>query len=100
MIFTGETIGSEEALACGLVSRVVPADVLLVEARKLADRIAVNPPQTLRLSKRLLREGLHARLPEVLELSAAYQALAHETADHRAALEAFFEKRAPVFTGQ
>jgi hypothetical protein len=36
----------------------------------------------------------------VLELSAAYQSLAHETADHRAALDAFFEKRVPVFTGR
>lgn len=99
MIFTGETLTAEEALACGLVSRVVPADALMAEARKLADRIARNPPQTLRLAKRLLREGQHARLPDILELSAAYQALAHETADHREALDAFFDKRPAVFTG-
>jgi 2-(1,2-epoxy-1,2-dihydrophenyl)acetyl-CoA isomerase len=99
MIFTGETLTAEEALACGLVSRVVAEDVLMTEARKLADRIARNPPQTLRLAKRLLREGQHARLPDILELSAAYQALAHETADHREALDAFFDKRPAVFTG-
>ena len=99
MMFTGEAIAADEALACGLVSRVVPADTLLAEARALADRIACNPPQTLRLVKRLLREAEHARLPEVLQLSAAFQALAHETDDHREALAAFFDKRTPAFKG-
>ena len=99
MMFTGEAIGADDALACGLVSRVVPAEALLPEAHALAERIAVNPPQTLRLVKRLLREAQHARLDEVLQLSAAFQALAHETADHREALDAFFDKRTPTFTG-
>jgi enoyl-CoA hydratase/carnithine racemase len=100
MMFTGEAIDSTQALACGLVSRVVPGDALMDEARALAQRIAANPPQTLRLVKRLLREAQHARLDEVLQLSAAFQALAHETADHREALDAFFDKRPPVFTGK
>jgi len=99
MMFTGEAISADEALACGLVSRVVPADSLLAEAHALAARIAVNPPQTLRLVKRLLREGQHARLEDLLQLSAAFQALAHETADHREALAAFIDKRTPVFKG-
>jgi enoyl-CoA hydratase/carnithine racemase len=100
MIFTGETLDAEAALACGLVSRVAAPESLMAEARALAGRIAVNPPRTLRLAKRLLREGLHGRLGDVLELSAAYQALAHESAEHRAALETFLEKRTPVATGQ
>jgi enoyl-CoA hydratase/carnithine racemase len=99
MMFTGDAIGADEALACGLVSRVVPGDALMAEARTLAERIAVNPPQTLRLVKRLLREGQHARLDELLQLSAAFQALAHETADHHEALAAFFDKRTPHFKG-
>ena len=99
MIYTGEAITATEALACGLVSRVVPSDELLHEAHALAARIAANPPQTLRLAKRLLREGQHARLSEMLELSGAFQALAHETADHAEALDAFFDKRPAVFNG-
>jgi len=99
MMYTGEPIDAADALACGLVSRVVPADALLAEAHALAERIAANPPQTLRLVKRLLRTAQHARLDEVLQLSAAFQALAHETADHREALAAFFDKRTPTFTG-
>ena len=44
MAFTGDTIDAAEALACGLVSRVVPPDELLDAARELAARIAANPP--------------------------------------------------------
>lgn len=97
MAFTGEMLDAQAALACGLVSRVVPDDQLMGEARKLADRIAANPGPTLRLTKRLLREGQVTRLDSLLELSAAYQALAHATPEHTEAVNAFLEKRKPNF---
>lgn len=97
MAFTGEMLDAQAALACGLVSRVVPDDQLIGEARKLADRIAANPGPTLRLTKRLLREGQVTRLDSLLELSAAYQALAHATPEHTEAVNAFLEKRKPNF---
>jgi len=97
MAFTGEAIDAREALACGLVSRVVPADQLLPQARALAAKIAANPGVVMRMTKRLLREGEHASLESLLELSAGYQAIAHKTADHREAVTAFIEKRAPKF---
>jgi len=99
MIFTGEMLDAAQALASGLVSRVVAPERLLPEAGELAGRIAAQPATALRLAKRLLREGQQQRLSDVLELSAAYQALAHETADHREAVDAFVEKRAPKFGG-
>lgn len=99
MILTGDTIDAEEAARIGLVNKVAPDDQLLTEARKLAERVAVNPPRAVRLAKRLLRESQHARLADVMELSAAFQALAHETADHKEAVAAFSEKRPPKFTG-
>lgn len=46
------------------------------------------------MAKRLLREGQDIKLGPLLELSAAYQALAHHTADHNKAVAAFLEKRA------
>jgi enoyl-CoA hydratase/carnithine racemase len=98
MSFTGDAIDANEALACGLVSRVVAAEKLLDEANALAARIARNPGPTLRMTKRLLREGQHARLDSLLELSAGFQALAHKTPQHREAVMAFIEKRKPVFT--
>ncbi|MBM3567259.1 MAG: crotonase/enoyl-CoA hydratase family protein [Alphaproteobacteria bacterium] len=99
MAFTGDAIDAAEALRCGLVSRVVAPEKLLGEAQALARRIAVNPPQAVRLAKRLMREGMHQRLDSILELSAAYQALAHHTADHREAMEAFFAKRPGKYDG-
>lgn len=100
MIFTGDTLDAQAALDCGLVSRVVSADQLMPCARELATRIASRPAKALRLAKRLLREGQQQRLGDILELSAAYQALAHETEDHHEAVAAFAEKRAPQFKGR
>lgn len=83
-----------------MVSRVVAPDQLLEEANKLAARVAVNPPQVLRMTKKLIREGQHLRLDSLLELSAAMQALAHHTQDHQEAVAALLEKRPARFTGQ
>ena len=99
MILTGDQIDGEEAARIGLVNKTVPDDQLMTEARKLAERVAVNPPRAVRLAKRLLRESQHGRLSDIMELSAAFQALAHETSDHKEAVDAFSEKRAPKFTG-
>lgn len=97
MAFTGEALTAQEALACGLVSQVVEPGELMAAAHKLAERIAVNPPAVMRMTKRLLREGENSTLESLLELSAAYQAIAHKTAEHKEAVMAFVEKRKPLF---
>ncbi|MBO1015796.1 crotonase/enoyl-CoA hydratase family protein [Achromobacter sp. SD115] len=97
MAYTGEAISAQDALAFGLVSRVVPAAELLPTAKTLAAKIAANPGGAMRMTKRLLREGQQSSLASLLELSASYQALAHKTAEHREAVTAFIEKRAPRF---
>jgi enoyl-CoA hydratase/carnithine racemase len=89
MAFTGDPIDAADALACGLVSKVVPPERLIDEARALAARIAANPGPALRMAKRLMREGQHMRLDSLLEMSAAFQALAHFTPEHGAAIDAF-----------
>ena len=99
MALTGDRVDAAEALRCGLVSQVLPPGELLNAARALARRIAVNPPHAVRMTKRLLKESRAASLPALLELSAAMQSLAHATADHGEAVEAFIEKRAPQFKG-
>lgn len=100
MALTGDQLTASEALAFGLVSRVVPDITLLAEARRIADKIAANPPVAVRMTKRLLREAQHSRLESVLEYSAALQALAHTTQDHAEAVASFAERRAPHFTGE
>jgi enoyl-CoA hydratase/carnithine racemase len=97
LTFTGETLSATEALAIGLVSRVVPDGDLLPEALKLAGRIAANPGHALRMSKRLMRDGQHLRLDTLLEMSASLQAMATKTPEHAEAVNAFIEKRQPKF---
>ncbi len=91
--FTGDTIDAQAALALGLVTRVVAPEALLPAAQELAARIAANSGPALRMAKRLLRQAQTARLDETLQLSAALQALAHHTAEHDAALAAFFQQK-------
>ncbi len=100
MALTGDTIDAAKALEWGLVTEVVPAAELLSAALDVARRMAANPSHGLRLTKRLLREGQHMRLDSLLELSAAFQSLAHHTEDHQEAVNAFVEKRAPQFAGR
>ncbi len=100
MAFTGDMLGAQEALACGLVSRVVPDAELLSAASALAEKIAANPPHAVRMTKRLLLEGRQTRMDTLLEMAAAMQALVHATADHREAADAFLEKRKPEFSGK
>ena len=97
MSFTGDALSAADALECGLVSRVVAPGELLAAANDLAQRIASNPGNALRMTKRLLREGQNTRLESLLELSAGFQALAHKTPQHKEAVMAFIEKRKPVF---
>ena len=91
MTFTGDALSAAEALACGLVSQVVPADQLMSTANKLAQRIAANPGTALRAAKRLLREGQQVSLATLLEMSAAMQAVAHFTPEHDQAVAAFID---------
>jgi len=98
--FTGDTLDAHAAYECGLVSRVVEPEKLMEEAMTLAGRIAKNPPHVTRWTKRMLREGQQSRFETVLDIAAAYQALAHHTADHAEAVAALFEKRSPSFEGR
>lgn len=97
MTFTGDTIDANQALAWNLISQVVPHDELLNKAQEMANRIVKNPAHSLRLTKRLMRESILSTLGNVLELSAAFQAISHKTADHLEAVNAFLEKRSPNF---
>jgi enoyl-CoA hydratase/carnithine racemase len=100
MMLTGDPIGADEALACGLVSRVVPDAELFETALNTAGRIAINPTHAVRMTKQLIRQSHQSRLDVALELAASMQALAHATADHREAMAAYLAKRSPVFIGE
>lgn len=99
MALTGRSIDAMTALDWGMVSRVVEPERLADVAMEIAEEIAANPPRAVRMTKRLLRESQDASLGTVLNLSAAFQALAHETDDHAEAVSAFLGRRPPSFTG-
>jgi enoyl-CoA hydratase/carnithine racemase len=100
MTFTGDAISAATALEWGLVAKVAPSEALVEEAMSLARRIAANPVHSLRLTKKLLRESMAIGLPAHLEMAAGMQALVQSTQDQAEAVNAFFEKRAPVFEGR
>ena len=100
LALVGDPISADEALRIGLVSRVVPNDELLPQARALADRIAAGAPMAVALTKGALERAASIDLETALEGEAKLQGIAGASADHAEGLAAFREKRAPRFTGQ
>jgi 2-(1,2-epoxy-1,2-dihydrophenyl)acetyl-CoA isomerase len=100
LALVGDPISADGALRIGLVSRVVPNDELLTEARALADRIAAGAPMAVALTKGALERAASIDLETALEGEAKLQGIAGASADHAEGLTAFREKRAPRFTGQ
>lgn len=92
MTFTGEAIDAEEALKCGLISKLVAEEDLMSVANTIARKIAANSPVVLRMAKRLIREAQHSRLDTILEMSAAFQAISQHTPEHHAAIDALLQK--------
>lgn len=99
LLFTGDVIDAATAESWGLVSRVVPCESLMAEALALAERMAGQPPQALRLAKTLMRHGSTSSYETLMEMSAAAQALMHQTEDHMEGVDAILEKRTPDFKG-
>lgn len=100
LMLTGRVIDAREALAIGLVHRVVEAGAVLDAARQLAGAIALNAPLAVRLTKRAAYRSWDCDLETALELAATYQGMVQNTADHREAVEAILGKRPPAFTGR
>lgn len=100
MMLTGQTIGAEEALQCGLVNRLTVAGDLLVEAESLANAIAQLAPLAIRACLRAVTHGRELPLAEGLALEAELFAQLFATEDMREGTRAFFEKRRPIFKGR
>ena len=100
MLFTARSIDAETAERWGLVNRVVAHDDLMDEAMATAEQVAAHAPQALRMAKSLLRQGRDMNFDQMLEMSAAMQALAHLTDDHIEGVSAVLDKRPADFTGR
>ena len=96
----GEIIGGEEAVALGLLNRLVPEDELDSFVMRWATQLAAGPPLALSLTKRLLASSFEHSLADAVEAEGVAQALNFTTADSREALAAFVEKREARFRGR
>jgi len=100
LTFTGRTVSADEALTLGIFLEVVEPDALIPRVFDLAFQIADKPPQSLRLTKRLMKIAQRSELPDFLDLCAGFQSMAHYTEDHLEAVNAFLEKRSATFKGK
>jgi enoyl-CoA hydratase/carnithine racemase len=100
LAYTGRFVLADEAERTGLVNSVVEPEQLLEAAVALAEQIRANSPGGVQLSKRALHANMEiGSYAAALELENRGQALLTRTADMTEALEAFKQRRAPVFTG-
>jgi 2-(1,2-epoxy-1,2-dihydrophenyl)acetyl-CoA isomerase len=90
----------EEALAIGLINRVVPADELDAFVDDWAAKLAAGPPLALSMTKTMLRDSLASSMDEALENEARCQAVNFASEDTNEALAAFTEKREPTYIGR
>jgi enoyl-CoA hydratase len=100
LMFTGENIDAETAVAIGLANRVVPKDQLMDEAFELAAKMTNKSPLVLKLLKRTLGDGAEMSLAASLAHEQAMIGLVLDSADAHEGCSAFLEKRAPNFTGK
>jgi E-phenylitaconyl-CoA hydratase len=100
MLFTGKTIDAREAYRIGLVNKVVPADQLMDEARKMAETICEGAPLAVRYAKEIMLRSRDLPLEEALRLEDDFQTLIMRTRDFEEGITAFREKRKPEWEGK
>lgn len=101
MGYTGKRITADRALRSGLVNEVYPdKDALLAGARAMAEEIAANSPLAVQGTKQVLQYSEQHNLEDGLEYIAQYNAAHLTSNDLMEAVQAFMEKRPPVFTGK
>ncbi|MEW6321084.1 MAG: enoyl-CoA hydratase-related protein [Acidobacteriota bacterium] len=101
LVLLNERLTASEALAAGLVNRVLPAEGFDEEVERLAARLAAGPTGAYAAAKRLINQGLNAeRLDVHLDLEIDELARSADSEDFRLALDAFLEKREASFTGR
>ncbi|MBI3977937.1 MAG: enoyl-CoA hydratase/isomerase family protein [Chloroflexi bacterium] len=100
MILTGRPIGAREAERLCLVNRVVPVEVYLAEAKRLAAEIASKSPLAVRLAKNAITRAEDLTIEEGLAYERHAFYLLFASSDQKEGMRAFVEKRKPQFTGE
>ncbi|HLA24906.1 MAG TPA: enoyl-CoA hydratase-related protein [bacterium] len=100
MVLTGRPIPARQAEALGLVTKVVPAEAVLDEAVALAKEIAAKPPIAVRLAKEAVLKAFDTTVEGGLDYERKAFYLLFATEDRTEGIQAFLEKRKPVFRGR
>lgn len=97
LLLTGRLFDAAEAYRLGLVNEVVPPDAIATHVQALAQMLAVNSPESLAATKRLMAAQNKAWLDAAIAQAIDANGKARETADFREGIAAFLEKRKPVW---
>lgn len=100
MVLTGKFISAEEALAAGLINKIVPADLLLDETIRFAREIAKLSPVAVKLAKEAVNNAFNSTLDEGLAFERKNFYLTFASEDQKEGMAAFVEKRTPDFKGK
>lgn len=99
LVFTGEMIGAQEALRIGLVDQVTEPDALIPICKKILEKALRNGPLAVQHAKRVIDQGIEMPLEDALSLEASAFGEVFGTGDQKEGMQAFLEKRRPVFRG-
>jgi len=100
MIFTGDPVDAAKALAIGLVSKVVETEKLMQEALSIAKKLADQAPLALQMAKKAIDVGIKLDMDSALDFELACATVLKDTEDRKEGIQAFKEKRKPVFKGK
>lgn len=99
LVLTGKFISAEEALQYGLINKIVPTELYLEEATKLASEIASMSPIAVQMAKESVKRSFEVHLDEGLHFERKNFYMLFSSNDQKEGMNAFIEKRKPDFKG-
>ncbi|WP_066871502.1 short-chain-enoyl-CoA hydratase [Clostridium mediterraneense] len=97
MIYTGRIVKADEALRIGLINKVVSPELLMEEAKKLADMISINAPIAVKLCKDAINRGTQVDIDSAIVIEANDFGKCFDTEDQKEGMSAFIERREKNF---
>jgi enoyl-CoA hydratase/carnithine racemase len=99
LLYTGRSLGGEEAMQWGFLNRLCSPEAVLAEASKLAQELAAGPAFAHAMTKKCLHQEWSMSIDEAIEAEAQAQAICMQTEDFKRAYRAFATKQKPLFEG-